>query len=111
MTTTNRAETTSGPDDLDPVETREWLDALDSVLEFSGPDRATYLLDELLESSRRHGASPPFSANTPYVNTIPPDRQAPFPGDHEVEHRLRSINRWNALAIVLRNNKESSELG
>jgi pyruvate dehydrogenase E1 component len=97
--------------DLDPVETREWLDALDSVLEFDGADRAFFLVDELIAESRRKGAPVPYSANTPYLNTIPPEKEARHPGDQEIEHRIRSINRWNALAIVLRANKESSELG
>src|SRR3712207_1057453 len=98
-------------DDLDMLETREWLDALDSVLEFEGGDRAGFLLDSLMSQARRRGASVPYSATTPYLNTIPPDRQARYPGDLEVEHRIRSMIRWNAAAIVLRANKESSELG
>ncbi len=97
--------------DLDPVETREWLDALDSVLEFDGADRAFFLVDELITESRRKGAPVPYSANTPYLNTIPPDKETRHPGDHAIEHRIRSILRWNAVATVLRANKESSELG
>jgi pyruvate dehydrogenase E1 component len=97
--------------DLDPVETREWLDALDSVLEFEGVDRAYYLMDELLTEGRRKGAPVPYSGNTPYLNTIPPEKQAPYPGDAAIEHRIRSVIRWNAVATVLRANKESSELG
>jgi pyruvate dehydrogenase E1 component len=99
------------PQDLDPVETREWLDAFDSVLEFGGMDRAGFLLDELVDEARRTGAPVPYSATTPYLNTISPDREAPHPGDREIEHRIRSLIRWNAVAIVLRANKESSELG
>jgi pyruvate dehydrogenase E1 component len=98
-------------DDLDTAETREWLDALDSVLEFEGTGRATFLLDELHGHARRRGTPVPYSANTPYLNTIPVDQQPPYPGDHELEHRIRSLVRWNALATVLRANKESSELG
>jgi pyruvate dehydrogenase E1 component len=97
--------------DVDPVETREWLDSLDAVLEFEGADRASYLLDELLGQALRSGTPVPYSACTPYLNTIPVHRQAPHPGDREIEHRIRSIIRWNAVAIVLRANKESSELG
>src|SRR3989440_8146946 len=99
------------PNDVDPVETREWLDALDAVLEFDGADRAYFLLDELIGEARRNGAAVPYSANTPYLNTIPPDRQQPHPGDRAIEHVLRSMIRWNAVAIVLRANRESSELG
>ena len=71
--------------DLDPLETREWLDALDSVVTFDGADRATFLLDELLHGARRSGVPAPYSANTPYLNTIPPDREPQYPGDLEVE--------------------------
>ena len=97
--------------DLDPLETREWLDALTSVLEFEGPERTHFLLDELVIEARRKGTPVPYSANTPYLNTIPPDREARHPGDRAIEQRIRSLIRWNALAIVLRANKESSELG
>jgi pyruvate dehydrogenase E1 component len=99
------------PQDLDPLETREWLDALDSVVVFDGADRATFLLDELLDGARRSGVPVPYSANTPYLNTIPPDREAQQPGDQEIEQKIRSLIRWNAVATVLRANKESSELG
>jgi pyruvate dehydrogenase E1 component len=98
-------------DDLDPVETREWRDALDSVLEFEGADRAGFLLEELVDEARRNGTPVPYSANTPYLNTIPPGKETPHPGDREIEHRIRSLIRWNAVAIVLRANKASSELG
>ena len=97
--------------DVDPIETREWLDALDSVLAFEGTDRARFLLGELATEGRRRGAPAPYSATTPYVNTIPVDQQPAYPGDLATEHTIRSLNRWNALAIVLRANKESSELG
>ena len=97
--------------DTDPVETREWLESLEGVIEVEGQDRAAYLLDELIGRARRWGTPVPYSANTPYINTIPPDRQARHPGDRAIEHRIRSYVRWNALAIILRANKESSELG
>src|SRR5215217_2072550 len=97
--------------DTDPLETAEWRESLDSVLEFEGPERAHYLLDALVDEARRQGAPVPYSATTPYLNTIPPERQAPHPGDRAIEHRIRSYIRWNAVAIVLRANKESSELG
>jgi pyruvate dehydrogenase E1 component len=97
--------------DVDPLETREWLDALDSVVVFDGADRATFLLDELHSGARRSGVPVPYSANTPYLNTIPPDREPQYPGDPEIEQKIRSLIRWNAIATVLRANKESSELG
>ncbi len=97
--------------DLDPEETREWLDALKSVLEREGPDRANYLLDRLVNEARRAGAYIPYNANTAYLNTIPPEREERSPGDSELEHKIRSLVRWNAMATVIRANKESSELG
>src|ERR671929_704692 len=97
--------------DADPIETREWLEALDGVIAYEGPERAHYLLDRVIDEARRKGAPVPYSANTPYLNTIPPERQARHPGDRAIEHRIRSLIRWNALAIVLRANKQSSELG
>ncbi len=97
--------------DADPSETREWLEALDTVLAYEGGDRARFLLSQLADEARRKGVPVPYSSSTPYLNTIPPDREEPHPGDRAVEHRIRSLIRWNALAIVLRANKESSELG
>ena len=80
-------------------------------MEFDGADRAAFLLEQLHEQARRHGVPVPFSANTPYLNTIPVDKQPEHPGDREIEHKIRSLIRWNAVATVLRANKESSELG
>jgi len=97
--------------DPDPIETQEWIEALDSVLDFEGAERAHFLLDELISEGRRRGAPVPYSPNTPYLNTIPPGREDRHPGDRAIEHRIRSIIRWNELAIVLRANRESSELG
>ncbi|TNC08915.1 pyruvate dehydrogenase (acetyl-transferring), homodimeric type [Methylobacterium terricola] len=97
--------------DLDPVETQEWLDSLDGVLEVEGPDRAHFLIEQVIEGARKKGAPVPYSANTAYLNTIPVDKQPPHPGDRMIEHRIRSAIRWNAIAIILRNNKDSSELG
>jgi pyruvate dehydrogenase E1 component len=97
--------------DADPLETQEWRDALDGVLEFEGAERAQFLLEQVLSEAHRKGAPVPYSATTPYLNTIPPDQEARHPGDRAIEHRIRSLIRWNAAATVLRANKESSELG
>ncbi len=97
--------------DNDKQETQEWLDALESVLELEGPERAHYLLEQLIDKARRSGAFLPYSANTAYINTIPPSLEVPMPGDPEMEHRIRSLIRWNALAMVVRANRSSSELG
>ncbi|MET1110005.1 MAG: pyruvate dehydrogenase (acetyl-transferring), homodimeric type, partial [Allosphingosinicella sp.] len=99
------------PRDGDPLETREWLDSVEGVLEVGGPERLHFLLEQVVEGARRRGAPVPYSANTPYLNTIPVERQPAHPGNRAVEHRIRSAIRWNALAIVLKANKESSELG
>src|SRR5690242_15369220 len=99
-------------EDLDPAETREWVEALESVLAFEGADRAFYLLDEVTAEARRKGAPVPYSATTPYLNTIPPDKEVRLsPREMAIDHRIRSLVRWNALAMVLRANAESSELG
>ncbi|HWE34643.1 MAG TPA: pyruvate dehydrogenase (acetyl-transferring), homodimeric type [Solirubrobacteraceae bacterium] len=97
--------------DVDATETSEWIEAVDAVVEHDGPDRARELLTRAIERAQRAGTGPIASLNTPYVNTIPTSQEPPFPGDPEIERRLRSIIRWNAMAIVVRANKLSSELG
>ena len=97
--------------DLDPQETTEWLDALDAVLEREGPERAHFLLEQLLDKAYTGGADMPYSANTPYLNTIPPELEEYTPGDPAIEWRIRSIIRWNAAAMVVKANKITSELG
>ncbi|HET7754743.1 MAG TPA: pyruvate dehydrogenase (acetyl-transferring), homodimeric type [Anaeromyxobacteraceae bacterium] len=90
--------------DLDPQETREWLDALDAVVERESPERAHFLIEQLIERARNSGAYLPFSANTGYVNTIPVSQQARFPGDFAIERTIRHYVRWNAMAMVVRAN-------
>ena len=97
--------------DIDALETGEWLEALDAVLAHDGPARARQLLSRVVERAHGAGAGPTADLNTPYVNTIPAAREPTLPGDPEVERRLRSLVRWNAIAIVVRANKVSSELG
>ena len=97
--------------DLDPEETREWMEALQSVLEREGPDRANFLLERLVNEARRAGAYIPYNANTAYLNTIPPEREERSAGDAVLEEKIRALVRWNAMATVIRANKESSELG
>ena len=94
--------------DIDPLETQDWLEALESVLENEGAERAHFLLEKLVEKARRSGAYLPYSANTAYINTIPTGKEARSPGDHEIEHRIRSYVRWNAMAMVLRANKNTN---
>ncbi|MEL6478891.1 MAG: pyruvate dehydrogenase (acetyl-transferring), homodimeric type [Pseudomonadota bacterium] len=97
--------------DIDPIETKEWLDAIEDVIDRDGGDRAHYLLDKAVATARSRGTALPFGATTPYLNSIPADQQEPFPADVELEWRIRTINRWNAMATVVRRNKKSSEYG
>jgi pyruvate dehydrogenase E1 component len=97
--------------DIDVVETSEWLEALDAVVANDGPDRARQLLRRVVERAQHSGTGPIASLNTPYVNTILADREAKLPGDPAIERRLRSMVRWNSIAMVVRANKVSSELG
>jgi len=93
------------PYDIDAQETREWLDALTAVIEAEGPDRAHFLLEQLLEEARQHSVDMPFSANTGYVNTIEPEQEEHSPGNLELEGRLRAYMRWNAMALVVKANR------
>jgi len=97
--------------DIDAIETQEWIDALESVIENEGVERAHYLLEQMIDKARRSGANLPYSANTAYVNTIPPHKEAPIPGDQAMEDRIRSYIRWNAMAMVVKANRKASELG
>jgi pyruvate dehydrogenase E1 component len=98
-------------EDLDPLETQEWLESIDAVLKVHGPERAHYLLDKLIDHTRRAGAYLPFKANTAYVNTISAAHEKPYPGNLALERRLEAYIRWNALAMVVAANRQSSEYG
>src|SRR6185312_6596016 len=97
--------------DIDAIETSEWLEALDAVVAHDGLDRARHLLTRVVERAQHSGTGPIASLNTPYVNTIAPEREAQLPGDPALERRLRSIVRWNAMAMVVLANKDNSGLG
>ena len=97
--------------DSDALETQEWVDALEAVLAREGPERAHFLLERLVDKARRSGAYLPYSANTAYINTIPPHLEAKSPGDHALEERIRSLIRWNAMATVAKANKGEGDLG
>jgi pyruvate dehydrogenase E1 component len=97
--------------DLDPFETQEWLEAFDSVCKVHGDDRATFLLNQLQDHANKQGLKLPSSVTTPYHNTIPANREKRMPGDLFMERRIRSIIRWNALAMVMRANKKSEGIG
>jgi pyruvate dehydrogenase E1 component len=97
--------------DPDAVETQEWLDALDAVIAAEGPARAHYLMERMVDLARQRGAQIPFSSNTAYVNTIPTDLEQHCPGNLEYEEKLRSWMRWNAMAMVVKTNREDGDLG
>ncbi len=97
--------------DLDPQETREWLESLDYILQEQGPERAAWLLNELELAAVRSGATLTHPLNTPYLNTILPQNEPPYPGDRELERRIKSLVRWNAMAMVVRANKDEDGLG
>ncbi|UCF35862.1 MAG: pyruvate dehydrogenase (acetyl-transferring), homodimeric type [Acidobacteriota bacterium] len=97
--------------ELDSVEKKEWLDSLDYVFEEGGPEKVINLLRELELYATRKGVDLPFTANTPYINTIPVAEQVPYPGNREIERRIKSLVRWNAMAMVVRANREEDGIG
>jgi pyruvate dehydrogenase E1 component len=99
------------PHDIDPAETREWLDSLDYVIQAAGPERAAFLLEQLKSRAFENGVSFPSGVTTPYVNTIPAGSQPSYPGDRALERRIKSLVRWNAMAMVVRANRESAGIG
>ncbi len=97
-----------GHTDIDPDETREWIEALESVIEQEGQDRAGFLIEALVNVARKAGTDIPFSATTPYINTIPVSQQPKYPGKTDIERTIRSYIRWNAMMMVLRANKHTN---
>ena len=97
--------------DIDSLETQEWIESMEAVLENEGPERAHFLLEKLIDQARRSGTHLPFDAKTAYVNTIPPGQEPNMPGDQTLESRIRAAIRWNALVLVLRASKKDLELG
>ena len=97
--------------DIDSLETQEWIESMESVLENEGPERAHFLLEKLIDQARRSGTHLPFQANTAYVNTIPPGQEPNMPGDQTLESRIRAAIRWNALVVVLRASNKNLDLG
>jgi pyruvate dehydrogenase E1 component len=97
--------------DKDPIETKEWIDSLLSVLKTEGADRAHFLIQQLINKARQRGLAITAGLNTPYVNTIPAAQEPPFPGDEALEKRIAALIRWNAVMMVLQAGKISSELG
>ncbi len=98
-------------DDIDPTETHEWLESIDSVLGQHGPERAHFLLNQMIDFARRSGAYLPYAPNTAYLNTIPTGRQPEYPGDRSIERRIEAYIRWNAMAMVVQANRKNTEFG
>ena len=97
--------------DADPQETREWIESIEDALEEHGSERTRFLLEELIDYAQAKGARLPFNTNTPFINTIHPDKQPEFPGDRDLERRIKSLVRWNAMAMVVRANNETHGIG
>ena len=98
-------------DDIDPVETNEWIDSLNSVIENDGSSRASYLLNKVIDQAYKSGLVLPDTRTTPYINTIQPEAEIKSPGDQNIEKKIRAYVRWNAAAMVVKANKKSPELG
>ncbi len=98
-------------DDLNPQETSEWVEALDEIIDEVGPDRASYLIERLMERAANLGVQVPLRWNTPYMNTIPPEEEVAYPGNRDMERTLKSLIRWNALAMVVHANKADPNIG
>jgi pyruvate dehydrogenase E1 component len=96
------------PTDVDPQETKEWIDALEGVINLEGPTRAHYLIEKVIGQARLQGVDIPYSANTEYINTIPVDQQPKYPGNADMEIKIHSYIRWNAMAMVVRANKDTN---
>ena len=103
--------TSNNKNDLDPQETLEWVEAMEAVVERDGHERAQFILRQLADNAILSGAGSPYSANTPYLNTIPPELEVRSQGDQEMESKIRSIIRWNAAIMVMRANRDSADLG
>ncbi|HAS83029.1 MAG TPA: pyruvate dehydrogenase (acetyl-transferring), homodimeric type, partial [Verrucomicrobia bacterium] len=99
------------PQDASAIETQEWIQSLDEVLERAGTERMCELFQQLSGFAQLRGVRLPFTANTPYINTIPPTAQPPYPGDLEMEYRIGSIIRWNAMAMVVKANRSEEGIG
>src|SRR6202161_561125 len=99
------------PDDSNPQETSEWMEALDEIIDQVGPHRASYLLERLTDRAANLGVQPPLRWNTPYINTIPPEEEVSSPGDETLERTIKSLVRWNAAVMVVRANKYDPNIG
>ena len=97
--------------DIDPQETQEWIESIEDALEEHGYERTRFLLETLIDFAQSKGARLPFNTSTPFLNTILPSQQPEYPGDREIERKIKTIVRWNAMAMVAKANKEKPGLG
>ena len=97
--------------DVDPIETNDWLASIDSLIREEGIERAQFIIDQVMQQARAGGVSLPSGITTDYVNTIPVSEQPAYPGNLEIERRIRSYIRWNAVMMVLRAQKKDLDLG
>ena len=107
----NNSELVAENEDIEAIETQEWLESLDDVLKSGGPARVKSLLQQLQMHAQQSGVSLPYSATTPFLNTVSVEDQAPFPGSREIERRIKSLVRWNAMAMVVRANRHDPDIG
>ena len=101
----------AGAENGDDIEVKEWIESFDTVLQDNNPPHVRHILEEIQARAQASGMSLPYEVNTPYINTIPVSEQAPFPGDQEMERRIKSLVRWNALAMVVRANRVEHNIG
>ena len=97
--------------DTDPQETQEWIESIEDALEQHGYERTRFLLENLIDFAQSKGARLPFNTETPFINTILPNQQPPYPGDRDIERKIKSVVRWNAMAMVTRANKHTPGIG
>lgn len=97
--------------DIDPIETQDWIASIESVIQTEGKERARFLLEKVINRTHRDGIEVPFSGTTDYINTIPVKDQPTFPGNSDIEHKIRAYNRWNAMAMIVKTNLADSSLG
>ena len=111
LTDNKQTNTNATNGDADHLETKEWLDSLEAVVQHAGPERARFILAQLKDKAVRAGILLPFTANTPYINSIPASKEPPYPGSREIERRIKSLIRWNAMAMVVRANARADGIG
>ena len=106
-----KSEIVVSNNDIDPLETKEWLESLSAVVHTEGPERAHFLIKQLIDQAYKEGSNIPYNQNTPYINTIPSDEEIKSPGDQNIERKIRALIRWNSAVMVVRANMRDPSLG